>query len=197
MHFRDDHMLLSRIREGDESAFALFYGQHWVVVHRFVMKYVKCQDLSNDVTQDIFVRLWEGRADLPEISSLKSYLFITARNAAFNVLKKASVQETLKEKIVLAAVASRNTIEDDMLSVEYLDHLKKVVKTLPAQTQKIFSLCREQEKSYHEVSQMLGISKDAVKKHMVRSMKLLRLSIQNGLHMLLSVVIVLAIGLCK
>jgi len=197
MHFQDDHTLLSRIREGDEAAFSLFYEEHWTVIHRFVMKYLKCQDLSNDVTQDIFIRLWEGRAGLPEISSLKSYLFIVARNAAFNVLKKASVQESLKEKIVLAAVASRSTIEDDLLSVEYLDHLKKVVETLPAQTQKIFSLCREEEKSYQEVSQMLGISKDAVKKHMVRSMKLLRLSIQNGLHMLLSLVIALATGVCK
>lgn len=197
MYFQDDHTLLAKIKEGDENAFSLFYEQHWTVIHRFVMKYVKCQELSNDVTQDIFVRFWEGRADLPEISSLKSYLFIVARNAAFNVLKKASVQENLKEKIMLAAVASRNTIEDDMLSMEYLDHLKKVVETLPAQTQKIFSLCREDEKSYQEVSQMLGISKDAVKKHMVRSMKLLRLSIQNALHLLLALIFVLAIGLYK
>lgn len=197
MHFQDDHLLLSRIREGDENAFSSFYEQHWTVVHRFVMKYLKCQDLSDDVTQDIFIRLWEGREDLPEIASLKSYLFVMARNTAFNVLRKASVQETLKEKIVLAAVASRNTIEDDLLSVEYLDHLKKIVETLPAQTQKIFSLCREEEKSYQEVSQMLGISKDAVKKHMVRSMKLLRLSIQNGLHMLLTLVIALVTGIFK
>lgn len=194
MYFQNDHLLLSRIREGDEGAFSLFYEQHWNVIHRFVMKYLKCQDLSNDVTQDIFIRIWEGRADLPEISSLKSYLFIVARNAAFNVLKKASVQENLKEKIVLAAVASRNTTEDDLLSIEYLAHLKRVVETLPAQTQKIFSLCREEEKSYQEVSQMLGISKDAVKKHMVRSMKLLRLSIQNGLHMFLSLFAALTIN---
>lgn len=197
MHFHDDHTLLARIREGDEAAFSFFYEQHWTVIHRFVMKYLKCEDLSNDITQDIFIRLWEGRADLPEISSLKSYLFIVARNAAFNVLKKASVQENLKEKIVLAAVASRNTTEDDMLSLEYLNHLKRVVETLPAQTQKIFTLCREEEKSYQEVSQILGISKDAVKKHMVRSMKTLRLSIQNGLHMLLSLVIALATCIWK
>lgn len=197
MHFQNDHLLLSGIREGNEEAFSLFYEQHWNVIHRFVMKYLKCPDLSNDVTQDIFIRIWEGRADIPEISSLKSYLFIVARNAAFNVLKKASVQENLKEKIVLAAVASRNTTEDDLLSLEYLAHLKRAVETLPAQTQKVFSLCREEEKSYQEVSQMLGISKDAVKKHMVRSMKLLRLSIQNGLHMLLSLIAALAITFCK
>lgn len=156
------------------------------------MKYVKCRDLSDDVTQDIFIRLWEGRADLPEIASLRSYLFIVARNAAFNFLKKASVQENLKEKIVLAAVESSNPTEDNLLSAEYLDHLKRAVETLPVQTQKIFKLCREEEKSYQEVSQMLGISRDAVKKHMVRSMKLLRLAIQNGLHMLLSILVVLA-----
>ena len=192
MYFQDDHMLLSRIREGDEAAFAIFYEQHWTSIHRFVMKYVKCRDLSDDVTQDIFIRLWEGRADLPEIASLRSYLFIVARNAAFNFLKKASVQENLKEKIVLAAVESSNPTEDNLLSAEYLDHLKRAVETLPVQTQKIFKLCREEEKSYQEVSQMLGISRDAVKKHMVRSMKLLRLTIQNGLHMLLSILVVLA-----
>jgi len=186
MHFQDDQMLLSRIRNGEEAAFSEFYGQYRNVVHRFVLKYVKCPDLSDDLTQDIFVRFWESRSEMPEIQSLKSYLFIVARNAAFGFLKKASVQENLKEKIILSAVTSCNPTEDHLLSAEYLDHLKMLMDTLPTQTQKIFQLCREEEKSYQEVSDMLGISKDAVKKHMVRSMKLLRLTIQNVLHMLLS-----------
>ena len=186
-----EDVLLKKIREGDQTAFSEFYQQYVNLLHSFVIRYVKSHELADDLVQEIFIKIWENRITLPHLVSLKSYLFIVARNHTFTFLKKASAEQSLKDKILAEATAYSNPTDDLMLSAEYHAHMQRILSTLPSQTQKIFRLCREEEKSYQEVSALLGISKDAVKKHMVRSMKSLKPTIQNGFDLFISVYVLL------
>jgi len=188
-----ENSLLQGIREGDDNAFSMFYKQYLPIVNKFVLLYVKSPELSKDLTQEIFIKIWEKRGDIPEIDSLKSYLFIIARNHTFTFLKKASAEESLKEKIILSSSSFCNSTEDQIHSAEYASHLQRILNRMPHQTQKIFELCRVEEKSYQEVSTLLGISKDAVKKHMVRSMKIIKLTIQSSMDIFLSLLILMGI----
>lgn len=186
-----ERLLFSEIRAGNKTAFSDFYKQYVNLMHRFVIRYVKSHELADDLVQEIFIKIWENRTMIPDLVSLKSYLFIIARNHTFTFLKKASAEQSIKERILSEAAAYSNTTEDLMLSAEYNAHLQHILSKLPPQTQKIFKLCREEEKSYQEVSALLGISKDAVKKHMVRSMKLLKPTIDNGFDLFISVYVIL------
>jgi RNA polymerase sigma-70 factor (family 1) len=193
MNCKNEKLLLQGIREGDDKAFSLFYGQYLSVVHKFVLRYVKSAELSEDLCQEIFIKIWEKRQTIPEIDSLKSYLFILARNHTFTFLKKASAEDHLKEKIIASVPCSANSTEDQIQSAEYMAHLQRILSTMPRQTQNVFELCRVEEKSYQEVSTLLGISKDAVKKHMVRSMKILKLTIQGSMDIFLSLTAIFAL----
>ena len=188
-----ENSLLQGIREGDDKAFSILYKQYLPIVNKFVLLYVKSPELSKDLTQEIFIKIWEKRVNIPEIDSLKSYLFIIARNHTFTFLKKASAEESLKEKIILSSSSFCNSTEDQIHSAEYASHLQRILNRMPHQTQKIFELCRVEEKSYQEVSNLLGISKDAVKKHMVRSMKIIKLTIQSSMDIFLSLLILMGI----
>lgn len=170
----DEKLLLQEIREGSNSAFATFYKQNFAIIKSFVIRYVKCSDLAEDLSQEIFIKIWEKRSNIPELDSVRSYLFVIARNHTFTFLKKAAAEQHLKEHITSSLLTSATITEDHLISDEYARHLKMMIGTLPSQTQRVFKMCREEEKSYNEVSRLLGISKDAVKKHMVRSMKILK-----------------------
>lgn len=186
-----ENSLMQGIREGNYKAFSMFYKQYLPVVNKFVLLYVKSPDLSKDLTQEIFIKIWEKRENIPELDDLKSYLFIITRNHTFTFLKKASVEDSLKEKIILSSSTICNSTEDQIHSAEYAAHLQRILNTMPHQTQKIFELCRVEEKSYQEVSTLLGISKDAVKKHMVRSMRIIKLTIQSSMDIFLSLLILM------
>jgi len=188
-----ENSLLQGIREGDDKAFSILYKQYLPIVNKFVLLYVKSPELSKDLTQEIFIKIWEKRVNIPEIDSLKSYLFVIARNHTFTFLKKASAEDSLKEKIILSSSSFCNSTEDQIHSAEYASHLQRILNRMPHQTQKIFELCRVEEKSYQEVSNLLGISKDAVKKHMVRSMKIIKLTIQSSMDIFLSLLILMGI----
>jgi RNA polymerase sigma-70 factor (ECF subfamily) len=148
--------------------------------------------MAEDIAQEVFIKIWEHRHQLEQVQSFRAYLFTTARNHTINVLKRIAWEEAAQAevtrhfRILRAATADA---EEAVLSKEYNQLLTTMLSSLPDQSQKVFHLCREEDKSYGEVASLLGISRNAVKKHMVRSMKLFRDSLGAEFILLLSLLL--------
>lgn len=170
-NLHNEQLLLQKIAESDEASFAEIYEVYSDPLNQFVLKYVKSKELSNDIIQEVFIRIWEHRSELPEIDSFKAYLFTIARNLTLNFLKKASRQNAVIAEIARNYKPVACIGEDRLLSNQYKQFIEEVLQSLPPQTRTVFRLCREEEKSYDEVAACLGISRNAVKKHIVRSHK--------------------------
>ena len=183
--------LLPLLVKGDESAFLTVYKEYSSGIFSFILKYVNSTPLAEDLVQEVFLKIWESRKNLKHVRSLKAYLFITARNHTLNSLKKASRSEAALGEIVNSYIALRNNTEDCLLEKEYKVFLDKVLAALPERSRRIFRLCREQGKSYEEVAAIMGISRNAVKNHMVFSMKVLRSSTERELGVSLSLLLCL------
>ncbi|HEY0177742.1 MAG TPA: RNA polymerase sigma-70 factor [Pedobacter sp.] len=173
----------------DYRAFTILYGRYSAAVKSFLLKLLKSAALSEDIAQEVFIKIWANRKRLSEIKTFRAYLFIAARNRALDSLKAAFRSDVAMSEIVSNFVSHRSTTEEDLLSKEYLNFLNSVLNSLPERSREIFSLCREQGKSYEEVASILGISRNAVKNHMVYSMKVLRHSVEKELGISLSVLL--------
>ncbi|QMW00820.1 RNA polymerase sigma factor [Spirosoma foliorum] len=181
MTFFNESSLLNQISEGDEKAFGKLYDFYRPSIHRFVCKFLKSTDLSNDICQEVFMKLWEDRLATKDIHAFKPYLFTITRNHTFNFLKRAAVEDRIKTEVVRWHYTSTNDTEDAIIAKEYQQFLQDVLDTLPPQSCAVFTLCRQQGKSYDEAAQILGISSHAIKKHMVRSMKVIRFAVQKDI----------------
>lgn len=181
-----ERLLINQLSKGDELAFGKIYDHYQDRVHLFVLKFVKSPHLSEDITQEIFIKIWEDRMDLTEKKSFQAWLFVVARNHTLNFLKKASRESVGVGEIVRNYPFQHNPIEEQMLEKEYLEKLQQVLDSLPERTREVFRLCREEDKSYDEVTEILGISRNAVKKHMVRSNKVFKESLKDRLKFALS-----------
>jgi DNA-directed RNA polymerase specialized sigma24 family protein len=81
--------LLLKVAEGDEAAFAQLYN-YWVPhLTSFIFRITKSRDISCEVVQDVFLKIWINRETLVEIKSFKSFLFVISKNHAINAFKKA------------------------------------------------------------------------------------------------------------
>lgn len=185
----NEYELIRRFSEGDEKAFLQIFNSYHKKIFPFVQKYVHSSDLAKDLTQEVFVKIWEQREKLSEIKAFKSYLFTVAKNHTLNALKKASRSQEVMGEIVEAYLVGNNTTEEKLLDKEYLFYLNKALAQLPERSREIFRLCREQKKTYEEVASIMGISRNAVKNHMVLSMKHLRKSVEGELGISLSILI--------
>ena len=168
-----DAELLDLFKSGDDAAFAEIYDRFHDPICRFVRKYLRSDELSEDITQNVFVKFWENRGQPVIIRELGAWLYTIAKRQALDFLKRASVEQDAMS-LILAAYPVNNNTEDQHIAKDYLQFVENVLNTLPEQTKLIFQLCRQQHKSYDETAALLGISRNTVKKHMVRSMKVLK-----------------------
>jgi len=166
--------LLKKMSEDDENSFEIIYNRHHILIYRYVLNFVKSPEIAEDLTQEVFIRIWELRKDLVNIKSLRAYLIAIGRNHAINFLKKASNENNKKAEILLFYQNSNNSSDYKLLSSEYKEFIQNVLNSLPVQTRQVFKLCREQDKSYDEISNLLNISSNTVKKHIVRTHKLFK-----------------------
>jgi RNA polymerase sigma-70 factor (family 1) len=175
---------------GDYRAFNVLYGRYAISIKQFLLKLLKSVELTEDIAQEVFIKIWSNRKQLAGIKTFKAYLFIVARNHALDSLKAAFRSDVAMSEVVRNFVAIRSATEEELLTKEYQAFLNRILASLPARSREIFSLCREQGKSYEEVADILGISRNAVKNHMVYSMKVLRNSVETELGISLSVLLV-------
>jgi len=175
-----DAELTDLIKSGDGSAFAELYERYHDPIYRFIRKYLRSDELSEDICQNVFIKFWEQREQPIIIRETSAWLFTMAKRQALDFLKRASVEQNAMGAI-LAAYPVNNNAEDDHISKDYLLFIDKVLDSLPEQTKLIFQLCRQQHKSYDETAELLGISRHTVKKHMMRSMKVLKDAAENEL----------------
>ncbi|MEJ7558555.1 MAG: RNA polymerase sigma-70 factor [Pedobacter sp.] len=169
-----DTELQHLLEDNDSSAFTILYDRYSNDIYAFLLRILKNPQISEDATQEVFTKIWINRGQLCEVRIFKAYLYTIARNHALTTLKLAFRDQTTTKDIFKSFISFRSSTEEDLLSKEYLSFVRRILATLPERTKEIFLLCREEGKSYEEVSQKMGISRNAVKNHMVHSMKVLR-----------------------
>ncbi|TCC99655.1 RNA polymerase sigma factor [Pedobacter hiemivivus] len=184
--------LLQLTANGDTNAFAKLYGHYKSLVYRFIYKYLKSPQLTDDLTQEIFLKIWETKEMLKDRVAFKSYLFTISRNHTLNFLKRSSIDQTAKN-IILSNYVLTDSLEEDLQTKDYLEYLQTILTSLTPQNREVFRLCRQEYKSYEEAAELLGISRNAVKKHMMKSMRVLGDAVKKDLGIPLAVFLALVI----
>ncbi|QIL41622.1 RNA polymerase sigma-70 factor [Pedobacter sp. HDW13] len=183
---KDELLLLKEMSEGDSGSFSLLYNYYSRQVYRFIYKYLKSSELTDDLVQEIFIKVWDNRINLSDLRSFKSYLFTISKNHTLNFLKRAAIDKNAKS-LILSNYRASVSIEEDLQTKDYLNYLEKILDTLTPQSRETFRLCRQEYKSYDEAAEILGISRNTVKKHMVKSMKIVGKAVQKDLGIPLTI----------
>jgi len=188
-----DNELVTKLVAGEEYAFAAIYLKYKSPVFSIVKKFVHAEELAEDLTQEAFIKLWESRNKLSDVQSLRAYLFTVAKNHTINSLKKTLQSDVAKTAILAAFPPGRNITEEHLINKEYSDYLQQQLAVLPERTREVFRQCREQYRTYDEVAKSIGISRNAVKKHMVNAVKHLSSAVQKDLGISLSVLLAIVL----
>src|SRR5580693_778209 len=135
---RDTELML-RVREGDETSFALLLERHRRPVVHFLYRMVPNQAVSEELAQEVFLRVYRSRASYEPTAKFTTWLFRIATHLALNWIrdnKKEKNQESLSEELIDGVerqVADRQqTIEQDLLHEVKLREIRQAIEALPA-----------------------------------------------------------------
>ena len=174
--------LLLQMARGDQAAFAAIYQRYHVGIYHYVLRFVKLPDLAEDLVHDVFLKVWEIRERINPELSFGGYLYRIARNHVYKTIQQISADRVLRERILKELnQESEGTPGGWKQSQEYERLFGLALSRLPSQRRNVFRLCREEGKTYEETAAILGISRNAVKKHMVLSMRSIHeFMVRNG-----------------
>lgn len=168
-----DTELIDLLKADNGAALGEIYERYHQPVYRFLRQFLHADELSEDICQNVFIRFWEERHHPMLIANLRAWLYNKAKRQALDFIRRASREETAMG-LILDAYPSNSVLADDLVAKDYLRFVETIINSLPEQTQRVFRLCRQQHKSYDEAAEILGISRNTVKKHMMRSMEILK-----------------------
>lgn len=168
-----DEELLTLVKNGDLGAFDEIYKRCSPILIRIAAKKLQSKETAEDIVQDLFVGLFLKSKELEITVSLKAYLYRAVEFKMKNVVRARIVREEYKRFIFFSPVC-KNDFANNM---EFVDCQKKIhhsLKNLPEKCRKVFELSRNEEFSYKDISENLGISVSTVEKHISKALKVLR-----------------------
>ncbi|QQT27146.1 MULTISPECIES: RNA polymerase sigma factor [Sphingobacterium] len=165
----NEHTLLVAISNGDHKSFETLFLHYYKPFGNYVYKLLEDISLTEDVLQEVFLRIWTDRENLHTITSFKDYLFIITRNRVYNLLNEKSRKSVLFESLDETATFKQIPQEEEEQKADlelYYTLLEQEINNLPLQQQKIFRLSKLKKMKYEEIARMLDISVETVRKHM-------------------------------
>jgi RNA polymerase sigma-70 factor, Bacteroides expansion family 1 len=171
--YNNELAILAQIARGDEAAFAALFDHYRDKVYSICIKLTHSPELSEEILQDVFLKVWIKRNDLPQITHFRAYLYTMVRNMVYNALKAAAQHE-----LTLAAMPPGELTpvvpDDTLLYKENQQILAAAINRLPPQQQMVYKLIGEQGLKREEVSRAMGISPETVKTHIAQAMRSIR-----------------------
>jgi RNA polymerase sigma-70 factor (ECF subfamily) len=163
----NEPFILQKISEGDWDAYADLFNHYLPKLSQYIYPFAGgSREDTEEVIQEVFLKIWERRETLPVIRSFDSYLFRMAKNQLIDLLGKRKSVRNLHVKYV----ASRDTVhtepEQSLLYSEYHTIAQKAIEQLSPKLQSVFRMHSEEELSLDEIAGKLDLQKETVKKRL-------------------------------
>ena len=166
---------MRKLSEGDEKVYGDIYGLYYSQLCTFVhVRYIRDKDESEEIVQNLFLKLWEKRNNLPKIESLKSYLFTAARNACLNYFEHEAVKRKYNNEVEYKLKKLEFAEPEDAGPEDKIKSATEAINDLPEQTRRIFKLKYIEGLKYKEIAGQLDISEKTVQTLIYRGLKQLR-----------------------
>jgi RNA polymerase sigma-70 factor (ECF subfamily) len=171
--------LLDQIAEDNHDAFKQLVARHRDNVFSHAMAYLKDYSKAEDVTQEVFLIIWDSRASLKKVANPDGYLFVLTRNrivAEFRKKVKLAMLDDLEQTRKDAGLMPNQLMENKETSAL----IRSALNEMPPQQRKVFELGKLEGLKYEEIARQLNISPNTVKVHMVQALSFIRTFIRHG-----------------
>ena len=176
-----DAQLMLRVREGDDGSFALLLNQHRRPVVHFLFRMVQNQAVSEELAQEVFLRVYRSRASYEPTAKFTTWLYRIATHVALNSIRdrkhergQESLEEEVMEGVGRQIADLRPTVEHRMVRDARLEEVRKAIGELPEKQRAAVLMHKYQELGYDQISKALGISESALKSVLFRAYETLR-----------------------
>ena len=175
-----DGNLLIDLKNGDEKAFETLFWEYNQHVYHFVYSLLYDKSMAADLTQNVFLKIWEKHETIDPEQNFDAYLFTIARNLVYKETENRLLSEKLTESLQ-RQLSDVDSLMEERIDAESLrEYINSLIEELPPSRREIFRskclfrLSRHEHLSYREIAERLSISEKTVETQLSRALRFLR-----------------------
>jgi RNA polymerase sigma-70 factor (family 1) len=166
--------LLQQVALGDEAAFTRLFGRYSDWVYATALRLTESPELAEEITQEVFLKVWVKRAELAHVEKFPDWLFIVARNHSYTIVKRLLRRQAITRDFARHVPSLDNETDAAILYRDYQSVLQEAINRLPTRQNEVYKLSRQQGLKNDEIAGILGISPHTVKIHLREALHSIR-----------------------
>ncbi len=168
-----DPHTLNELRHGQGKALEKVYLFYNGRVYNFICSLVRDHTLSKDLTQDVFLQLWNKRESIDPSGHFNGYIFTIARNMVYQHIRRELLLQNYIQHQEEESIMHDSETERKLDDTFFRENILRLIEELPESRRKIFLLYWRSEMSYREIAEALSISEKIVATQVRRSLQFL------------------------
>lgn len=169
-----DQRLFELTRLGNKDAYTAVYSRFWALIYRHAHRMLHDDQEAEDITQEVFLILWNNAPELEIKTSLSGYLYTAVRNRIFNRMKHGKIAAQYAASLGNFIESSEPEPDHLIREKQLRDLIEQEIAALPERMRMVFELSRKDHLSYREIAERLGVTEGVVRNQLSRALKQLR-----------------------
>ena len=172
--------LFDQFKTGDQKALRQLFSIYFTRLNDFAKNVVKDDGISQDIVQEVFVKVWENRAEIESLN-IEAYLFKLVRNRCIDYIKHLKVVNNHLQKIQVDSKYEElyriDFIGNEpyvLIEEELKTKIEKTIQSLPDRCREVFILSRIEGLKNKEIADQLNINIKNVERHLNRALQMFR-----------------------
>lgn len=150
----------------EEPIFKAFFIANLEALEYYALNFVKDEHIAEDIASEVMWKMWHLGSDLASIVSVESYLMRAVKNKCLNYLRVQQAVLVGHDELADFANSDCPSPEEDFISNEKIRQIKAAIEALPPKTQQAFKLVKDENHSYKEAANIMGISTKTIDRHL-------------------------------
>jgi len=167
----NDIELIKQFKNGDIRGYNEIVRKYQQQVYWVIRKIVQDHDETDDITQEVFIKIYSALKDFREESNLFTWLYRIATNFAINHVRKVKVKNTVSLDVVSEVEYGEKRADEIIDDQRQRKILEEAIETLPPQQRAVFNMRYYDELPYEEISNILGKSVGGIKANYFHAVK--------------------------
>jgi RNA polymerase sigma-19 factor, ECF subfamily len=161
-------------------AFRRLFESRFEELYRFAYRYVQSAETAKDLVQEAYLRVWSQRSQVDLAGpAARSYLYTVVRYQALHHLRHRRVEERWRTQYSAPLVRDHGAVlsvdpDQELAAKEIATTIHRAVETLPRRQRQVLLLRWQQQASYDQIAETLGISPKTVAIHLGHAFQRLR-----------------------
>lgn len=179
--------LFDQIKTGDQKALELLFSIYFPRLNDFARNVVKDDGISQDIVQEVFVKVWEKKAEIESLN-IEAFLFRLVRNRCIDYIKHLKVVNNRLQKIHIASKYEElyriDFVGNEpyvLIEQELKMKIEKTIQDLPDRCREVFILSRMNGLKNKEIAEKLDINIKNVERHLNRALQSFRANFSEEL----------------